>query len=420
VLPEIHLGQAYFQDELPIAEASVLRGHAVRALYLTAGAVDAGVEQGDRDYLETLERQYRNTLARRTYLTGGMGSRHDGEAFGDDFELPSDGGYCETCAGVASVMVAWRLLLETGDLTFADMIERTLYNVVAASPREDGRAFFYTNPLQRRVAGAEPSDDDLSTRADAQLRAPWFEVSCCPPNVARTFASLGAFVATTTDDGVQLLQYAPGEVRAQLPDGEVRLAVDTAYPVDGRIIVTVLDAPQTDWKLTLRVPGWAVNATVSVDGSESVVAPIPGVTLSELHAGSRVVLELPVTARWTTPDSRIDAVRGSVAVERGPLVLCAESVDVRSGHSLDELRVDPGLGLRDDDGRVAVGVRWPAEAKATDAWPYGTLGRVAAQHTESDRSGEPEWLPLVPYHHWANRGPATMRVWLPAVHTTAL
>jgi DUF1680 family protein len=212
---------------------------------------------------------------------------------------------------------------------------------------------------------------------------------------------------------VQLLQYAAGEVRAQLPLGAVRLGIETGYPHDGRVTVTVREAPPGDWGLTLRVPGWAVNATVAVDDGAAGIAPIPGVTLRGLRAGSRVVLELPVTARWTAPDSRIDAVRGSLAVERGPLVMCVESVDVRSGRPLDELRVDPGLGLRDDDGRVAVAVRWPE--RTTDAWPYGPLGRAADHHTVSDHGAEPEWLELVPYHRWANRGPATMRVWLPVV-----
>ncbi|GMA22883.1 hypothetical protein GCM10025864_06420 [Luteimicrobium album] len=161
-LPDVEFGRAYFQDDVPILDATDLRGHAVRALYLSAGAVDAAVEQDDAALAEAVERQYRRALERRTYLTGGMGSHHQDEAFGDDYELPPDRAYCETCAGVASVMVAWRLLLRTGDLRYADTIERTLYNVVATSPREDGRAFFYTNPLQQRVAAQETDPDAVS------------------------------------------------------------------------------------------------------------------------------------------------------------------------------------------------------------------------------------------------------------------
>ena len=153
-LGEIGFGQAYFQDDMPIREATVFRGHAVRALYLAAGAVDVAVETGDDDLLATIIAQWEATIARRTYLTGGMGSHHTGEAFGDDFVLPPDRAYSETCAGIASVMLAWRLLLATGEPRFADLIERTLHNVVATSPAPDGRAFFYANPLHQRVPGA--------------------------------------------------------------------------------------------------------------------------------------------------------------------------------------------------------------------------------------------------------------------------
>ena len=149
-LADIEFGRAYFQDDVPVRDATVLRGHAVRALYLAAGAVDVAVETGDEDLLAAVERQWEATVARRTYLTGGMGSHHRDESFGDDFVLPPDRAYSETCAGVASVMLSWRLLLATGDPRYADLAERTLFNVVATSPSEDGRTFFYANTLHRR------------------------------------------------------------------------------------------------------------------------------------------------------------------------------------------------------------------------------------------------------------------------------
>src|SRR5690606_24653993 len=136
---------ADFQDDLPVREATVWRGHAVGAVYLAAGALDAAVDLGDEELAAAVAEQWRRSVERRTYLTGGMGSRHQDEGFGDDWELPADRAYCETCAGIASVMVSWRLYLATGDVHYADLIERTLFNVVATSPREDGRAFFYAN-----------------------------------------------------------------------------------------------------------------------------------------------------------------------------------------------------------------------------------------------------------------------------------
>ena len=189
----------------------MLRGHAVRALYLSAGATDVAVETDDADLLQALRRQWDATIARRTYLTGGMGSRHQDEAFGEDFVLPADRAYSETCAGVGSIMFSWRLLLATGDARYADLIERTLYNVIATSPSRDGQRFFYANTLHLRELGAEPDADQAVGRAESTLRAPWFGVSCCPTNLARTFASLDAYVASVDDRGVQLHQFVPAD-----------------------------------------------------------------------------------------------------------------------------------------------------------------------------------------------------------------
>ena len=153
---------------MPVRDAEVLRGHAVRALYLSAAAVDIAIESDDDDLLDALGRQWAATVARRTYLTGGMGSRHEGEAFGDDWELPPDRAYCETCAGVAAIMFSWRLLLATGESRYADLIERVLYNVIATSPAEDGKAFFYSNTLHRRVPGTKPASGRLEARPAAR------------------------------------------------------------------------------------------------------------------------------------------------------------------------------------------------------------------------------------------------------------
>ncbi|GFJ93961.1 glycoside hydrolase family 127 protein [Phytohabitans rumicis] len=234
-LSDVEFGREYFQDEQPVRQATVLRGHAVRANYLAAGAVDVAVEQKDAGLLDAVRNQWQNAVTRRTYITGGQGSRHQDEAFGGDWVLPPDRAYSETCAGIGSVMVAWRLLLADGDPRYADLIERTLFNVVATSPSADGRSFFYANTLHRREVGTLPDADRPSLRAAASLRAPWFEVSCCPTNVARTLASLTAYVATSDDDGLQLHQYMPGTIEHRRADGrELRVTVTADYPTTGR------------------------------------------------------------------------------------------------------------------------------------------------------------------------------------------
>ena len=403
-LGEIGFGQAYFQDDIPIREATVFRGHAVRALYLAAGAVDVAVETGDDALLATLIAQWEATIARRTYLTGGMGSHHTGEAFGEDFVLPPDRAYSETCAGIASMMLAWRLLLATGEPRFADLFERTLQNVVATSPAPDGRHFFYANPLHQRSPGVVPPEDQESKRAGTSLRAPWFLVACCPTNVARTLASLAAYLATADEGGVQVHQYADCRIDTTLDGGRrVGLDVTTRYPADGTVTVRVRETDGAPWVLTLRVPAWAAGAEIAdVDGRRQVA---PGVVALErsFRPGDEVTLTLPMAPRWTRPDPRIDAVRGCVAVERGPLVMCAESVDLPGGRHVDTLRVDPSVSPRESGDSVVVAGRLVEPVDRP--WPYAG--------DEDDPASDAVDVPLVPYHTWANRGPSTMRVWIP-------
>jgi len=392
LLPDGEFGRGYFLDDVPFVDSPVLHGHAVRALYLCAGAVDIAVERGDAQLLDAARGQYDAALAARTYLTGGMGAHHQDEAFGADFELPPDRAYCETCAGVASVMVAWRLLLATGQPRYADVIERTLFNLVAACPSAGGDGFFYTNTLHRRTPAAASAPDEVAPRADALLRAPWFEVSCCPTNVARTFASLATFIATGSDAGIQVHQYAP----ATIVTPKARLRMQTAYPDDGLVRISVDEAPGP-FALDLRIPQWAGGATV--DGQSVPV----GTLRTRVQAGDVVELVFPMIPRVIVPDDRIDAVRGAVAVERGPLVLCLESVDLPEGVEVNDVAVAAPPGVRMDGDTVTM----PGLIRRTcpTAWPYGV--------GPAGRATQPCDLVMRPYHAWGNRGPATMRVWLP-------
>lgn len=404
-LPDIPLGRAYFQDDTPIRAATAWRGHAVRALYLAAAAVDVAVERDDRELLATLERQWEHTVGRRTYLTGGMGSRHQDEGFGVDWELPADRAYCETCAGVASVMVAWRLFLATGRVQYADLIERTFFNVVATSPRADGRAFFYANPLHQRIAGPTLGEDAVSARANGGTRAAWFDVSCCPTNLARTLAIWHLYAATAGERTLTLLQYASARIAAELGDGRrIEVELETDYPHRGVVTVRVVTPPPGAVALRLRVPPWAHGAVLEEGGGQRPVAPGFAVVERELVAGEPIQLRLPMAPRFTWPDHRIDAVRGCVAVERGPLVLCAESLDLPAGATLDEVVVDPGVPPVERDGRVLLRARL-VTGHGAPGWPYEEgAGPTVGMATE---------LALLPYHQWAERGPTAMRVWLP-------
>jgi DUF1680 family protein len=398
-------GAAYFQDDVPVLQASVLRGHAVRALYLAAGVVDVAVETDERELLEAVAAQLETTLARRTHLTGGMGSRHHDEAFGDDFELPPDRAYCESCAGIATVMLSWRLLLATGEVRYGDLFERALYNIVASCADRDGTAFFYANTLHQRTAGAAEAGgpDEPNPRAADSTRSPWFTVSCCPANLVRTLAALHMYVATTDAGGIQLHQYAA----CTIDDGLRELAVETRYPDDGEVTVRVVRTPPEPWTLTLRIPEWARTARLELDGRVEDAAP--GYALCERRwaPGDQVRLLLDLEPRWTFPDDRIDALRGTVALERGPRVYCLESL--AGGPDLDEVAVDPMSEptFAAGDGVTALTTAGCLLATPPASWPYGRrLPRTVERRLA---------LEFVPYHDRGNRGPSTMRVFVPRV-----
>ncbi len=403
LLGPVEFGQEYFQDDVPIAEATVLRGHAVRAVYLTAGAADAAVEAEDRALLDILEAQWRTTVGRRMYLTGAIGSRQFGEAFGADWELPSDSAYCgDLCerrhdhGGLAT------LLLATGEPHYGDLIERVLTNVIATSPAADGHSFFYSNRMQQRTPSIAPDPDRIESRVGNGLRAPWYEVSCCPPNVSRTLASVGALMAARDDDGLRLIQYATAEISTVIADEPLELHVTADYPRSGVIEVAVVAAP-ADWMLRLRVPDWATGARLEATGTPSQPVTPGWAMVRSPASGSTVRLTLPVEPRFTFPDPRIDAIRGTVAVECGPEVFCLESVDLADGIHVDDIVVDTDAGLTQPAPGVVQAVG-RVEHRADGAWPYQT-------EVVEELDG-PIDLVLHPYHDWANRGPTEMRIWL--------
>jgi DUF1680 family protein len=250
VLGEGTLGRQYYQDHAPVREAHEATGHAVRQLYLAAGVMDAYQETGDESLLIASERIWENAFQTKTYVTGGQGSRHRDESFGDPYELPSDRAYAETCAAIASFMWNWRLLLATGNGRYADEMERGLHNAIAAAVSLDGRHFFYSNPLQLRP-GHDGSNEDAPSE-----RLPWYRCACCPPNVARLVASLQAYLATADDSGIQIHQYADSRIRADVGETPVELEIRSEYPWDGRVAIAVL-AGHGSWTLSLRVPEWA-------------------------------------------------------------------------------------------------------------------------------------------------------------------
>ena len=295
-------------------ETDVVEGHAVRQLYLTAGVADLYLETGEQALLDAQLRQWHDFTAHKLHVTGGAGARHQGEAFGEPYELPNDRAYCETCAQIASIMWNWRLLLATGDGRFADLLEHTLYNGFLSGVSMDGSRYFYVNPLLSR-GGIE--------------RPEWHGCACCPPNVMRLLASLHCYFATTGEDGVQIHQYAPAALRAALPSGQdaaLRMESDFWH---GCAKLSVDESDGSAWTLRLRIPAWAKGWTLQVNGApqqptlEQGYAPIE----RAWAAGDVVELDLPMQPALLQASPRVDPTRHSLAIQRGPVLYCLEEVD---------------------------------------------------------------------------------------------
>jgi DUF1680 family protein len=397
-------GPRYWQDHRPILEADEVAGHAVRQQYLLAGAVDVAVETRDADLLAAVERLWESALASNTYLTGGQGSRHKDEGFGDPYELPPDRAYAETCAAIGSFQTGWRLLLATGHAKYADEMERVLYNGIAASTAADGRAFFYSNPLQLRT-GHDGSHEDTPSQ-----RLPWYSCACCPPNLARLMASLHTYAATGDEQGLQLHLYAAGTVTA----GAHSVDVTTDYPWDEQITVTVTAAGPGPWTLALRVPTWCADARLTVNGSLIRAGAQEGYlrVTRTWQPGDRVELTLAMPPRVIAAHRRVDAVRGSVALTRGPVVYCLEHADLPAdlaGTLFEDLELDPSVPPEVAPGGLApVTLRVPIRVR-----PAGSEALYRPYHPGADLGTVAATVPAVPYFLWANRATGPMRVWIP-------
>lgn len=401
----------YFSDRVPVREATTVEGHAVRALYLAAGATDLAIEDEDQELLAHLQGVFATMLATKTYITGGMGSRWEGEAYGDPYELPTDRGYAETCAGIAAVQWAWRLLLATGEERYADVIERLLFNAVIPGVSLEGTEFFYVNALQLRSQAHATGGTSV-----VNGRRGWFACACCPPNVMRTLSSLDQYVATAEADGLRIHQYATGTYTARIGQESLRVEVSTDYPHAGSIRLRVLDAPAGTASLTLRIPGWATSATLTDGQGVREVAGTGSQRISRvLEAGEEIVLELDLAARFVRAPHRVDASRGAVALERGPLVYAIEQADQEDGAAVDDALIDPSAEVVERpldalDGVVALDLRGAASpapsADAENPWPYAPWSPAAP------RTPDRTWR-AIPYYAWANRELGPMRVWLP-------
>lgn len=392
LLPRPSFGSHYFQDHQPVRAARTVAGHAVRQLYLAAGVTDLYLETGEPALIEALRAQWDDAHGRKMYISGAFGSRHRDEAFGSAYELPPDRAYAETCATIGDLHWSWRMLLADGDARYAEVIEREVYNALAASVDGTGSRFFYSNPLQSRP-------DKQSEENAPRDRAEWYACACCPPNIARCFAQLSAYVVTVSE--VELTIHLVTDADIDIPEhlGGGVLRMRTSYPSDGTVTLTIEHNAGRDAQLAVRVPSWSVGTNVEGRGPDT-----DGYLRLDLVETS-YRFDLDVTPRWTSAHPRVDAVRGCVALECGPLLYAVEEADLPADVQLQDIQFDATpVHWHGDDVTLSGHVGSPAPGL------YHPYERIAP----TTRSLA---VRAIPFHSWGNRTPGAMRVWLPLALT---
>ena len=402
----------YMFSGTPFTARTKLEGHAVRAMYACCGATDYYLETGDPAYWKTLNTLWNDMTASKMYVTGGVGSRSDGEAFGHAYELPNDRAYGESCAAIGNMMWNWRMLAASGEAKFTDVIERALYNGINSGMSLDGTLYCYRNPLAFDPATGE------------KIRNPWYDTTCCPPNLERTFASLPGYFYSTSSDGIYLHLYDNSELSWHLENGVgLKVSQKTNYPWDGIAEITVTPAEPSSFTFYLRVPGWADDAQVAVNG-KAVPGAKPGTYLPIRRAWApgdviHLQMEMPVQLLQANPQVADDA--GRVAVQRGPLIYCMEELDQPEGLAMSDLAVDLGPKAQpqfqsepkhDLLGGVVV-VRHPGVAYDRAAARKALYSRYSTQHAQRRRVP----LTFIPYYAWSNRQETSMQVWTPVLNT---
>lgn len=403
-----HRPSEYSQDHKPILEQDEIVGHAVRAGYLYSGVADVASLTHDSAYQAALERIWQNCAGRKLYITGGIGSRAQGEGFGPDYELNNHTAYCETCAAIANVYWNHRMFLATGEGQYADVVERALYNGVISGVSLSGDKFFYDNPLESM---------------GQHERAPWFGCACCPGNVTRFMASVPAYVYATQGPDVFVNLYVQSETEFTTANGKLKLRQQTEYPWQGGVRIEVTPDSARTFCLRLRLPGWATDKPVPTDlyhftapAEESYSLKVNGAQLTcgvsdgyinvnrAWSAGDVVELTLPMEVRGIAAREEVKDDQGKVCLERGPVVYCLEGADMADSMVFNKFL--------------------PAGTTLTPTMEPALLGGVvtlSGQASQVDLQGNVTSVAVkaIPYSTWCNRGSDEMAVWLPTTAAKA-
>jgi len=398
----------YSQAHQPVIEQSEAVGHAVRASYMYAGMADVAALTGDTAYINAIDRIWQNIVERKYYITGGIGATSSGEAFGANYQLPNMSAYCETCAAIGNVYVNYRLFLLHGESKYYDVLERTLYNGLISGVSLDGGGFFYPNPLESM---------------GQHQRQPWFGCACCPSNICRFIPSLPGYIYAVRDNSLYVNLFMGNTADIQLGKRKLQIEQQTGYPYDGDVQIH-LRKGSGNFAMKVRIPGWVRNQVVPSDLYQYVDGRRPGYTVSingeqlpvsnaDLQEGYVVIdrkwkrgdvvsLHFDLEPRIVRANAQVEADRGRVSIERGPLVYCAERPD-NQGFDVRSVLLNQSPRFELGKGTIA---KTAITTLTTDAQvlKFDDEGALTAQSVR---------LKLIPYYAWNHRGRGNMLVWLP-------
>ncbi|MGY4690735.1 glycoside hydrolase family 127 protein [Salibacterium sp. K-3] len=400
---------SYSQAHLPVREQTSIEGHAVRAVYLYTAVAEMAAETGDSDLAEASERVWRNMTDKRMYVTGGIGSSHYHEAFSFDYDLPNDRAYTETCASVGLVFWADRMLKLTEDASYADVMEKTMYNGLLSGMSLDGTKYFYVNPVEVWPEAAAKRNDLSDTEVQRQG---WFVCACCPPNIARFISSFGDYVYAWKEakKELQVNLFAAGEAEYRVDDQNIRVKQTTEYPWEENVSFTIdSDKGGVELTLALRLPGWCRNPELKVNGESVVLQDITEKGYAKVNRFWRkedeVTLILPMEVERIRADTRVRENIGKVALQRGPIVYCLEEHD--NGKELQEVLIS-------DQSPCDVTFEKDELDGVTVITGEAYREKLHGDELYTTRQPEKEAITFkaVPYFSWANRTPGEMKVWL--------
>lgn len=397
----------YGQAHKPVREQSTAEGHAVRALYLYCAMADLAQHYGDGELLRACERLYDNITGKRMYITGGVGSSGTLERFTTDYDLPNDTNYSESCASVALALFCRRMARITGESKYMDTAELALMNTVLAGVAQDGKSFFYVNPLEVVPAACMPATDKSHVKPRRQK---WFGCACCPPNIARTLASLGEYIFFQNDTSLWMNLFISGDYRADLRTGPVQIRVQSEMPWRGSVGITLeapADAPM-EGSFRLRVPDYAKAPRIILNGKPVPLTIEKGYAVLPLEGcTAEIDYRFDIPAQMTYADPRVPSDVGKCAVKKGPLVYCLEQQD--NGENLAALVIDPAKPLAESwDGDLLGGT----VTVTAEGFRLQREGSGPGLYCGVPPDRKPCTLHFVPYCFWGNREPGEMAVWV--------